>query len=130
MSKRPLSITALGWLFIVVGAGSLIHHLAEFKAHPQAESALPLIVLVQSLALLGGVFLLFGQNWARWLLATWMAFHVVISASHALHPLLVHLVLFGIIGYFLFRPAASAYFRGTRPEPPPPPSQDPPDLAG
>ena len=53
-----------------------------------------------------------GCNWARWLLAAWMAYHVVLSAFHSVTELALHTLLFGAIGYFLFRPQSSAYFRG------------------
>ena len=37
-----------------------------------------------SLAIVCGVFLLRGHNWARWLALAWIAFHVVLSAFHAI----------------------------------------------
>ena len=111
MNKRPLSITALGWLFIVVGACSLISHLSKSTGQRTFGSELMWICLIQLLAVLGGAFTLRGLNWARWLLVAWMAFHLVVSAFHSWRELLTHILLFGVIGYFLFRPAASAYFR-------------------
>ena len=37
---------------------------------------------------------------------------VILSASHSLVEVAVLGLLAGVIGYLLFRPAASAYFRG------------------
>jgi hypothetical protein len=57
------------------------------------------------------VFMLRGNNWARWLLVIWMGYHIILSAFHSIRELVMHCVIFGIIIYFLFRPKASAYFR-------------------
>ena len=75
MNKRPLSITALGWLFIVVGVGSLISLLSKSTGQRTFGSELFWIRLIQLLAVLGGAFTLRGFNWARWPLVAWMAFH-------------------------------------------------------
>src|ERR1043166_5976148 len=71
-------------------------------------------------AIVGGAFLFKGENWARWLLVLWMAFHIVVGALHGIVPLLTHAVIFSVILFFLFRRPASDYFqpsegRGTRP---------------
>jgi len=109
MRKRPLSITIISWIFIAVGIVALSYHLL----HP-SEPGLVWICLVRVLAIVGGVFLLYGCNWARWLLVIWMGFHVVVGAVHSPGSLLVHGFLFAVIAYFLFRPQASVYFRGKR----------------
>jgi hypothetical protein len=69
------------------------------------------------LAILGGVFVFRGSNWARWLLLVWTAYHVGLSAFHALSELAMHSLLFAVVAYFLFRSQASAYFWGMRTEP-------------
>ena len=39
--------------------------------------------LTELLAILSGVFMLRGQNWARWLALAWIAFHVIpVSYTH------------------------------------------------
>jgi hypothetical protein len=60
-------------------------------------------------ALVGGVYLMKRRNWARWLLAVWMAFHVAISIGQP-KQLVAHIVIFGAIAFLLFRPGASPYF--------------------
>jgi O-antigen ligase len=70
------------------------------------------------------VFMLYGFNWARWLLVVWIAFHVILSGLHSQFELLVHSLLFAVVLYFLFRPEASAYFRRTSGEPPIPKADD------
>lgn len=116
MNKRPVSVIILGCLFILIGAGGMAAHLASDHASSLRKDELIGIVLVQMTALVGGAFLLFRANWARWLLAAWMAFHIGISFLHSAREVIVHVVLFSILGYFLFRPATTAYFRpGTLP---------------
>lgn len=118
MSKRPLSIAIIGWLFIVVGVVTLGHHLvadhyAEANVQGAASNELIWSCAVQFLGLVGGVFLLRRANWARWLLAAWMAFHIVLSFLNSAREVIVHTLLFGVIGYFLFRRQAADYFHPT-----------------
>ena len=123
MNKRPRSITIISWTFIAFGSIALFsgllpyvyptaaHFIAELKAHWY-------IHLARILAVLSGVLMLYGFNWGRWLLVVWLGFHVIIGALHSPTELLVHTLLFAVVLYFLFRAPASAYFRGTRAEPP------------
>lgn len=105
---RPLPVTVFGSLFILAGLVGLVYHL--FK-RPLEPWLLP-VSLVRVLAVLGGVFLLLGRGWARWLLLAWLAFHVVLSAFHSFSEFAAHAVLLLILGYFLFRTGpSSAYFR-------------------
>ena len=118
MNKRPLSITIISWIFIITGGIGLIYHLAEVNVQHPLENDTVWVCSVRFLAVLGGAFMLYGFNWARWLLVLWMAFHIVLSAMHSLLQLLVHSLLFAAILFFLFRPRASAYFRARSAEPP------------
>jgi cytochrome b subunit of formate dehydrogenase len=81
--------------------------IAEFKGHW-------FVHVSRILAVLSGVFMLYGFDWARWLLVVWLVFHVILSVLHSPFQLLVHSLLFAVVLYFLFRPPASAYFRGAR----------------
>ena len=118
MNERPRSITVISWLFIAAGVIGLAYHATEFKADRPFQYDVGWVCLVRLLAILCGVFMLRGSNWARWLLLVWIAFHVVLSAFHSLFELVIHSLLFAVVAYFLFRPQASAYFRGARAEPP------------
>ena len=124
MNKRPLSITIIGWIFIITGSIGLIYHLTELNVQHPLENDTVWVCSVRFLAVLGGVFMLYGFNWARWLLVLWMAFHIVLSAMHSVQQLLVHSLLFAAILFFLFRPRASAYFRARSVEPPVVPKTD------
>ena len=39
--------------------------------------------LSRLLQIVAGVFMLYGRNWARWLLVAWIAFHIVVGALHS-----------------------------------------------
>ena len=112
MNKRPLSVTVIGWIFIAAGVIGFAYHVTEFKTLRPFPNEIVWSACVRLVAVLGGVFVLRGHNWARWLLLAWLAFHVILSAFHAWSELIVHGLLFVVVAYVLFRPRASAYFRG------------------
>ncbi|SRR6266446_8774760 len=114
MKKRPLSITIISWLFVAAGVIGLAYHATEFKADEPFQFDVVWVCFVRLLAILCGVFMLRGSNWARWLLLAWIAYHVFLSAFHSLSELVMHSLLFAVVAYFLFRPRTSSYFRGTR----------------
>jgi len=124
MNKRPLSVAIISCLFIVAGGVGFAYHLTEFKAGHPFQYDVVWVCLVRLLAILSGVFMLRGRSWARWLLLVWIAFHVILSATHALFEFIVHALLLAVVAYFLFRPQASAYFRATRTKPPQMPKTD------
>lgn len=122
MNKRPRSITIISWIFIAVGAISLLNDLLPLVDHAAArrfaeiKAERPLehwpMWAIHVLAIVCGVFMLRGCNWARWLLVVWIGYHVVLSFFHSRFELIVHGLLFAVVLYFLFRPQASAYFLG------------------
>lgn len=115
MKDRPLSITLISWLFILFGSIALLSGLlpiggattdqlvAELKSHWMVHFS-------RLASIAGGLFMLRGFNWARWLIVAWIAFHIVISALHSLTQLLIHVAIFSVILFFLYRPRASAFF--------------------
>jgi hypothetical protein len=117
MKARPLSVTIVSWLFVLLGSISLVSGLlpfaganaaqliAEFKTHWMVH-------LAHLASLVGGLFMLRGHNWARWLVVAWMVFHLVIGALNGWLTFLTHAVIFSVIFYFLFRRTASEYFAG------------------
>jgi hypothetical protein len=120
MTKRPLSITVISWIFIAFGGIALLTNLiplADPSAAPRmAEHRFEfwLISVIQFIALICGVFMLYGFNWARWLLVVWVGYHIILSVRHSPLELLMHSLLFAVVLYFVFRSQASAYFRGDR----------------
>lgn len=116
MNKRPLSVLLIACLYIAVGTIGFVAHWTEFRSSGAFHYDGFLIELTALVAAISGVFMLRGQNWARWLALAWIAFHVVLSAFEAFRGFAVHCVLFALIAWAVFHPEASRYFRGTRSE--------------
>ncbi len=122
---RPLAITLVAALFIVAGALGLLtdlwplvtSHAAEQLAKLRADGWADLGPAwgLRALAIVGGVWLARGRNWARWLLAGWMLVHVGVSVQHSVGEVLTHLAIFIPVTYLLFRPSATRYFRAEPP---------------
>jgi uncharacterized membrane protein len=107
--KRRITVTILGCLFIVVGVAGLAYHLSERPL----DRWVALISFIRVLAIVGGVFLLKGRNWARWLMIGWLGFHVGVSAFRSLSECIAHAVLFLVVAYFLLTPPDSKYFQAS-----------------
>ena len=61
----------------------------------------------------GGVFVWRGRNWARWLVALWMAFslaYYVLQTGFTWIPV-IKLPIFLLVLFLLFRPGAAGHFR-------------------
>jgi hypothetical protein len=108
--KPPFQVIFIGCLFIVAGLVGLVYHLSDRPFEPWIVA----ISAVRITAVVGGIFLLLGRGWARWLLIAWMAFHVVVSAFNSLTQTLAHAALLIAIAYALLRPPASKYFETTQ----------------
>jgi hypothetical protein len=112
--KRPISVTILACVYLLVGVGGFAVHLRELLArHPDAVG----IEVTELTAIVCGVFLLRGQNWARWLALAWIALHIILSAFRAIPELVIHAVFCAVFAWVLFRPEAARYFRGAQLDP-------------
>lgn len=111
MTKRPLSVLVLGWLYIATGVIGLAVHLAGWRQQRSFQSDMIWIFVTELLAIAAGAYVLRGSNWARWLAVAWIAFHVVISAFNSWSQFAVHSLLCAAFAYLLFRPEATRYFR-------------------
>ncbi len=123
MEKPPPSVAILGWVFILAGiimvAASVVSVVgSDASLNSVLATEEGLILAVRTLAIVGGAFLLRGENWARWLLVLWIAYHVVLSLYHPLFELVVHSLLLIAVVYVLFRQEASSFFNGKRVESP------------
>ena len=101
-------------LFLLLGALDVYRGLAPLLAsaprwHMATDDVEVLAIGIA--AIVGGTYVLRGANWARWLLAAWMALHVAISIGQPT-ALLAHVAIFGFVAYLLFRPGASTHFAG------------------
>jgi hypothetical protein len=110
MNKRPLSVTIIGCVYILTGVGGLAGHFSDFKVQNPFQFDIIGVALVRLIAVVCGVYMLRGQNWARWLALAWIAFHVILSAFHSLRELAMHILICAILAYFLLRSAAARYF--------------------
>jgi hypothetical protein len=116
VKQRPLSITIISWLFIVFGAIALAAGLLPLARMNGAQLITDLekhwmVHLSRGAQIVSGVFMLYGYNWARWLLVVWLTFHVIVGALHSPLHLVTHALLFLVGLFFLFRRNASAFFR-------------------
>lgn len=110
MNKRPLAVTIIGWLMVTVGVTGFAFHLIEIKPQNVFHGENVWIFVVELVAVVSGVFVLRGSNWARWVALAWMAFHVAISFFDSWQKVSVHIVLLALIAYILFRAEARVYF--------------------
>jgi hypothetical protein len=125
--QRPRSITIISWVFIAFGGIAFLTSLLPYVDPVPVEriaylKAHWIVHVARIVAVVSGVFMLYGFNWSRWLLVAWIGFHIIISALHSPLQLLLHGLIFAVVLYLVFRPQASAYFRSRSTEPPPIPT--------
>ncbi len=111
MKKRPIAVTIIGCLLVVVGAAGFTYRFRELGPHNALHGGNIWILAVELVALVCGIFLLRRKNWARWLALAWIGFHVAFSFLNSWRQVTVHGAIFLLFAYFLFRPDAQAYFR-------------------
>jgi len=107
-NKGPVTVLIIACMYIAVGMLGFGYHFLQLTL--QKDSVW--VVLTELVALVCGVFLLRGQNWARWVAVAWVALHVIVSVLNTFHGIVVHSLLFILIAWLLFRPEAERYFRG------------------
>jgi hypothetical protein len=112
MNKRPIAITILASLYLLVGTVGFVFHFREILDRHAFQYEDALIELTELIAIVCGVFLLRGRNWARWLALAWMAFHVAISFLDSVQKVAIHGLFLAAFAYLLFRADARKYFRG------------------
>ena len=105
-AKCPLAVAAIACLYIVAGAVGLVLHFPHSGIFHQDDVWTALVELI---ALTAGVFMLKGQNWARWLAIVWMAIHVAISWPEVA-AIVIHTVFLAAIAWLLFRPESRQFF--------------------
>lgn len=122
MKNRPTSITIVCWFLIITGGISLITTtlmignpmVKEMMSKSMLPASVQYLLMYVGLAVsvVSGIMMLKGQNWARLLYVIWGAFGFVFSlvTSPMKLAMIPGLVIFAIIIFFLFRPAAKEYF--------------------
>jgi len=112
-TKRPLPVVVIAAVYIAAGVIGLAFHLSELKPEHPFQYDIIWISLVRVIAIVCGVYMLRGKNWARWLAIAWILLHVILSIFHSWSQFLAHSALCAVFAYFLFRPEANRYFRST-----------------
>ncbi|MGH9585859.1 MAG: hypothetical protein ACRD3F_02825 [Acidobacteriaceae bacterium] len=107
--RRPVPVLVVACLFLAVGIIGGFAHIHDLR---QPDGIL--IEATEALAILAGVFMLRGCNWARWLALAWMVFHVVLSAFGAYRELAIHCLILAGIAWLLFLPQSRQYFKRAR----------------
>jgi hypothetical protein len=109
--RRPVSVTILACVYLVVGAVGFAYY---FRPMLSLQQESVWAELTELLAIVSGVFMLRGRDWARWLALAWIVFHVVLSAFHSFREFAIHGLLCAVIAWILFRSHATRYFRSRR----------------
>ena len=117
-TRRPISLTLVGWLFVVVAlvgtSWVLLPGLWGEPARPDG-ALLPAdgwyVLITQVVAFAGGALLLAGIEEGRWVLVAWLAAHVWLTVGGDVARLATHVAMFVVITWLLFRPAATAWLK-------------------
>ena len=108
MSKPPIPVLIVVAVYLLVGVMGFVYHFNELTGgHPDAIA----MELTELTAVIAGVGLLMGKNWARWVALAWVVFHVAISLFHPLREFLIHGALCILIAWLLFRPVTTRWFK-------------------
>jgi hypothetical protein len=123
MQSRPTSLTVVCWILIVLGPLAILPLFMGTMDNPHVVELMnksPFPISVQyALMWLGalvtsgsGVMMLYRQNWARQLYVGWSILGIIIglTTSPIKIIMLPGVVVFAIIAFFIFRPAANKYF--------------------
>ena len=115
MPSRPLGITVVAVLFLFGGVIGVGRTFTEGNLQLALFSSGLWALLLNLIAVVCGIFLLLGRNWARSLAVAWMAAHVAISLLNSLREAMVHCAFLLLIAYIVFRPDATAAIRARVP---------------
>ena len=130
MQSRPQSLTVVCWILIVLSPFGILPFFTGHIHDPnvvELMSKSPMPIPVQyAMTWLGvliasgsGIMMLYRKNWARLLYMGWSIFGILIGliTSPFKIMLLPAILIYAIIAFFLFRPAANAYFSGVENRP-------------
>ena len=111
--RSPLpSVVVVAVLFFAVGVLDVYRGIAPLfgdTRSPRLAGDDVLVLAIGVAALVGAAYVLRGRNWARWLLAAWMALHVAISIGRPAE-LAAHVVIFAVLTFLLFRSRTASWF--------------------
>jgi hypothetical protein len=120
--QRPISLTIIGWLLILFAVFGLIGQFAA-QDNPVAQQVLAESPLPASVHMVVGIIgalvsfasgygILKGLGWSRYLYVGWsiVALLFALATTPFTSVLLISVLIVAIIAFFLFRPAANAWF--------------------
>lgn len=111
MDKRPATVTIIGWLLVAVGITRFAFHLNEIKPQHALQGGNVWVFIFECVAIVCGVFVLRGHNWARWLALAWITSTAVLSFFSSVGKGAIHVLILSLFAYCFLRPEANAYFR-------------------
>lgn len=107
--KPPITVIIAGCIYILGGAIPVAYQINKI-AEISSNHDMAWVVGLGVLAVIGGIYVIRGANWARWLLLAWIIFHVVISFYGDTMKIIGH-SLFAVLTYILlFNKRANTYF--------------------
>jgi len=110
-NKRPFSVTAISFLMIAAGTVGFVYHIREINLYHPFQNNVMWVVAIRLIAIVCGIYMLRGHNWARWVTIIWLGFHAAIGGMHSLGQFGFHAMLLAMIAYILFRRPEAYYFR-------------------
>lgn len=114
VDHRPIAVTIVAYVYIAVGIIGFSYHLTDFRTQSPFQYDVLGIELIRFVAIVAGVYVLRGNNWARLTALAWMVLHVIIGALNSLPQFAVHLAFAALIALALFHPAANRWFADRR----------------
>lgn len=124
MQDRPVSVTIVGWVLVLLGLLGAVgvymtsdipdaeRNMALSSLSPSAERIIGLAGV--AISVICGLAVLKRQNWARWLYVIWnvAAIGLALFTSPATSLLLVPVAILAVTAFFLFWKPANAWFAG------------------
>src|SRR5687768_16171964 len=111
MKNRPIPVIIVSIVFILTGCIEFIYHFNElFEPNDKLYESI-WVLLIRILAVVCGLLLFQGINWARWLAIAWLLYHVLLSVLHSTSEMIMHIVILILVSVLLYLPASSGYFK-------------------
>ncbi|MBI3719324.1 MAG: hypothetical protein HY252_12135 [Sphingobacteriales bacterium] len=114
MKNRPVPVIIVAAIFIIAGCTGIIYHAKDFFDVNYQLPELIWVMLLRVVAVVCGVLLILGINWARWLAIAWLLYHIVISTFHSTSEVITHTVFLIIVTVLLYLPVSNIYFKAKK----------------
>jgi hypothetical protein len=111
MKNRPIAIIVVSVLFIVAGITGFAYHIKEYFDPNFNKLEIVVVLIVRVLAVVCGILLFYGINWARWLAVIWILYHIILSFFHSTSEVIMHILLLIVVSVMMFHPKSAVYFK-------------------